>query len=385
MFRKSLTLILLVGQMAFAQESYDLASASYTRGDYIQALVHINTSLEKGNDPSHYLLRAMIHQSLTNNSNAHDDFVKAITLDREYYEAYFQFSEFLSETFEYERAIASLNFLLNRISRGETKGIFIKYDVHGIERTQITTLVGMEAEILMKRGLALRRMGRLDEAMSDFDSAIEITETVDQFVNRALLFEDLGQRKKAKEDLKSAINLNPNSSLAWYNLLILDPATTVPSSLESSLEFAPMLSLKGIEAFEGGDMDAAEKLFAQAFRLTPNDPVLLLNAGRVDQRNQNFERAQAKFIRVIHLSPAKSEALYLLGNSYFGQKEYKNALNYYEQYLKTDPTNAQIWFNSAMAYLELKETESACKCLTRSSDLGMKRSATFLSEYCTKE
>jgi len=385
MFRKSLTLILLIGQMAFAQESYDLASAGYISGDYIQALAHINTSLEKGNDPSHYLLRAMIHQALTNNSNAHDDFVKAITLDREYYEAYFQFSEFLSETFEYERAIASLNFLLNRISRGETKGIFIKYDVHGVEGTQITTLVGMEAEILMKRGLALKKMGRLDEAMLDFDRAIEITETVDKFVNRALLFSELGRRKEAKEDLTSAISLNPNSALAWYNLLIIDVATKLPGSLEMNSEFAPMLSLKGIEAFEGGDVDAAEKLFSQALQLTPNDPVLLLNAGRVDQRNQNFEKAQDKFVRVIHLSPAKSEALYLLGNSYFGQKEYKNALNYYEQYLKTDPTNAQIWFNSAMAYLELDETESACKCLRRSDDLGMSRSDTFLTEYCTKE
>ena len=71
-------------------------------------------------------------------------------------------------------------------------------------------------------------------------------------------------------------------------------------------------------------------------------------------------------------------SLKLLGNSYYGQREFRNALNYYEQFLKTDPTNAQIWFNSAMAYLELKENENACDCLIRSSELGMKESSSFL-------
>ncbi|MCP4457593.1 MAG: tetratricopeptide repeat protein [Cytophagales bacterium] len=385
MLRKSLLLFLLIGQAAFGQEPFDLASASFNEGNFKQALTFSNQSLEDNDDPSSYLLRAMIHQSLGNNSNAHEDYVQAITLDREYYEAYFQFSEFLVETMEYERAIASLNFLLNRIDRGDTKGIFVKYDVHRQEVTQITTLVGMEADILSKRGLALQKLGQLEEAILDFDKAIEISETVDKLVNRALLLTELGKEDEAKNDLTQAINLNPGSALAWYNLLIIDPSIILPTELDKNPEFAPMLSVKGIEAFDSGDYLSAGNLFDQALKLTPNDPVLLLNSGRLDQRNEAYQSARVKFTKAINLAPSKSETLYLLGNSYFGQKEYRNAISYYQQYLKTDPTHAQTWFNSGMAYLELKELENACKCLNRSDDLGMSRTAPFLSEYCTTE
>lgn len=385
MFRKSLYLLFFISQLAFAQDYYQLASSNFYSGKYDQALKDIDQAIESANNPEDYLLRATIHQALGNNTNAHDDYVKAITIDKNYYEAYFQFSEFLYETMEFERAIASLNFLLSHIGRGETKGIFIKNDIYGQEGTQLTSLVGMEAEILIKRGLALQKIQRLDEALVDFDRAIELDESVDKLVNRALLLLALGEKNKAKENLNNAIELNPMSSLAWYNFLIVDPTISLPETLEKDPDFAPMISVKGIEAFEAGDFKSAGRLFSQALRLTPNDPVLLLNAGRVDQRNQNFKLAQDKFIKVLKLEPSKSEALYLLGNSFFGQKEFTKALHQYERYLKTDPTHAQTWFNSAMAYMELEEEENACTCLNRSADLGMARARTFISEYCSTE
>lgn len=389
MFRKSLVLVLVlvlfICHSAFTQETYDLASKNFNSKNFEEALEYIETSLESKETSSSYLLRAMINQSLSRNSNANDDFVKAITLDKDYYEAYFQYSEFLFESFEFEKSIASLNFLLNRLAKGETKGIFIKYDTHGQEATQITTLVGMEVDILAKRGLALQKLGRPDAAMVDFNQALDIAETVDNLVNRSLLFVELGEFENARKDLDQSIKLNPSSALAWYNLLIIDPTTELPVVLEGNMDFAPMLSIKALESFDSEDYVSAGKLFEQALRLTPNDPVLLLNAGRLDQRNQDFKLAQAKFTKVINLAPSKSEALYLLGNSYFGQKQYRNAINYYQQYLKTDPTNAQTWFNSGMAFLELEDSENACKCLNRANDLGMDRAAEFLSDYCTIE
>ncbi len=385
MYRNLTLLFFLISHVVFTQNSYDLAVAKFNELYYSDALEQINEVLESDHFPENYLLRAMINEAMGNNTNAQSDYTKAITLDREYYEAYFQFSEFLFSTYEFERAIASLNFLLNRINGGDTKGVFVKYDIHGQEGTKITSLIGMKAEILDKRGQAYQKLGRLEEARMDFDNAIEISQSPDKLVNRALLQIEFGNENEASADLKKAIELVPDYALAWYNLLVLDPDIELPILLSIYPEFAPMLSIKGLEAFESDDYVKAGKLFRQALLLTPDDPVLLLNVGRLDQRNRAFASAQKKFEKVLRLAPEKHEALYLLGNSYFGQKDYLNALKYYQQYLRNDPTNGQIWFNSGMAYLELKDSENACKCLSRSSDLGMKRSTSFVSQYCTTE
>ncbi|MEQ9232247.1 MAG: tetratricopeptide repeat protein, partial [Cyclobacteriaceae bacterium] len=366
-------IIVLNASGLLAQDQYHQAEKLYFDGDHEQALKAINQEIQNTPEPQDFLLRALIHESLGFFSNANDDFVQAIRLDEEFYEAYFHFAEFLNNTNDYEKAVASLTLLLNKIDQGETKGIFFKMDQNGLEPTSVTTLSGMKSEILTNRSTSYQKLGMLDLALEDINMALSIDESAGRLVNRSLLFSELNQNTNAIRDLRRAVSIAPDNALAWYNLFLLDRSTEIPTSLNGMDEFGPMLSLKGIEAMELGDTRKAAELFEQALVLTPNDASLLLNSGRLDFKNQQFASAQQKFESALKNDSSKKEAIYLLGNALFGQGDFEQALEKYSAYLKVDPTSGDVWFNSGMAYLELDDTENACMCLERASDFGMKR------------
>ncbi len=365
-------------------QTFEDAERNYLNGKNERALEQVNTLIQEHSRAEYLLLRAMINQQLELNSNAYDDYVTALSLDQDYYEAYFQFGEFLMKTADYKRAVASFSYLLNRLKKGETKGIFFKRDVYAREGVKVTSLVSMEPELLMNRAMAFHALGEYGLALQDFSQAIQLDPTTDKYVNRALLLADMGKVESARSDLKKAIDLNPSSALAWYNLLVLDHTTQLPAQIEDS-EFGPLLSMKGVEAYEQGENQKAKVYFDQALKLMPEDVLLLVNAGRLDYRLGDMDAAEKKFLKARKLDEKRTETYYLLGNVHFARGDFKQALDLYENYLRTDPTYANIWFNAGMAYLELKQVESACDCLERAQDLGMSKASAFLSTHCTKE
>ncbi len=377
--------LFVLSGVLLAQDKYATAEALFFAGSYEQSLRNINHKINTHPEAQDFLLRALIHESLDFFSNANDDFIQSIRLDEEYHEAYFHYAEFLLNAGDHERAVGSLTLLLNKIEQGETKGVFFKMGRNGQEGTTVTSLNGMECEILAKRSIAHQRLGMHDQALQDINRALALEESAGRLVNRSLLFAELNQKSKAIEDLRRAVTLSPENTLAWYNLFLLDRSVEIPSTLDGMEEFGPMFSAKGVEAMESGDLQAAAALFERALALTPDEASLLMNSGRLDFKNQAFASAQMKFERALQVDPTKKEAVYLLGNALFGQGKFNKALENYSSYLKTDPTMGEVWFNSGMAYLELEDKENACMCLVRASEFGMKKADLFLTQYCTKE
>ena len=104
------------------QNLYERAEESYVLGRYDEALDFVDRKIEKSAEASDFLLRALIHEANVTRSNAYDDFLMAIDLDRDYHEAYFLFAKFMTDSHEYEKAAVTLNELLRRIESGETQG-----------------------------------------------------------------------------------------------------------------------------------------------------------------------------------------------------------------------------------------------------------------------
>jgi len=366
-----------------AQEDYDQAERLLAEGQYSEALQRTHQLLEEKKLPENYLLRAQIHEAMGSRSNAHDDYVAAISMDKDYHEAYFKFANFLYESAEYERAIASYNILINRPTHA-TQGIFIKTDVHGQSGTQVTSLAQMKGELLLKRALAYQALKLYDQAAQDLKKALSIQPSVDAWVNQGLLYAELGKKDSAIYAMRQALEQNPQSSLAWYNLIVLDPSAALPDHIKD-VAFGPMLSLKAVEAFESGNLEQADKLFQEALKLTPKDPLLLVNAGRLDIKNDLYALAIDKFQKALCIDPDRTEVLYLMGNGYFGLKNYEKALRFYQKYLKRDPVDARTWLNSGIVYLELQQKEDACSCFERADQLGMSQAKSYLDTHCTSK
>jgi tetratricopeptide (TPR) repeat protein len=73
----------------------------------------------------------------------------------------------------------------------------------------------------------------------------------------------------------------------------------------------------------------------------------------------------------LEIDPERVEALYLMGNSYFKEEQYENAIAFYENYLASVSDHADVWYNVAVTYYQLGNEFDACRCFQRAVSLGM--------------
>ena len=72
------------------------------------------------------------------------------------------------------------------------------------------------AEACYNRGVALKELGRLDEAVASYDKAIQIRpDYADAYSNRGAALQELGRLGEAAENYRKAISIAPQNGLFW--------------------------------------------------------------------------------------------------------------------------------------------------------------------------
>jgi tetratricopeptide (TPR) repeat protein len=126
----------------------------------------------------------------------------------------------------------------------------------------------------------------LNDAMREYGLALEYTtvraEAAEVHNNVAVLMLQLGRPAAALAHYNAALNLYP------YEV----PSLTGRGSLE----------------YKEGDLNAAEKDFSQALRLTPSSSVTCYWLGRVLEGKGELRRAQSAYETALELSPEMTEA-----------------------------------------------------------------------------
>ncbi|MBV6644086.1 MAG: tetratricopeptide repeat protein [Cyclobacteriaceae bacterium] len=367
-----------------ADRYYDRADMLYRQAYFDSALLNVNKYLQRKGDPEGFYLRAMIQEAKGKDMRALDDYSTAIQYDPSYSEAYFKRAEIFLKNGIYNEAIKNLDHL---IASGDTdtRGVFFMQDIHQQDQIKVVTLSGIKNKLLSMRGTARQAIGKYEEALDDFNQAIALDSSAQNLVNRALLFEETNRKNLAIRDLNTALKLNPDLVIAWFNLVRIDPSTQVPSRVVEDMEFGPMLAVGALEAYEKRDYKLSYSLYSRALKNTPNDAVLLLNAGRLDMKMDRGYDARKKFNRVLEIEPGRLETYYLIANSFFNETKFEEAAAYYEQFLIRDASNGQIWYNAAMAYFELENNAEACRCLRMAAGRGMNRAKPYITRRCQQE
>ena len=73
-------------------------------------------------------------------------------------------------------------------------------------------------EAWYNRGIALKDLGRLEEAIASCDKALEIKPDNDQaWVNRGFALKNLGRLEEAIASYEQAVKIKPDYHQAWYN------------------------------------------------------------------------------------------------------------------------------------------------------------------------
>lgn len=346
-----------------ANDLYDLAYDEYQNNDFEECISILNELLVKSSRSDAYLLKASAQEELDDDYGAVETYTSLLQLNPMMSEALFKRGELYLKLRYYSLAVSDFSDLLEFDNANFTQAIFFKIDPTGEEQVQVGSIETMRSTIYTLRSEGFKQMGEFEKALNDINNAIKLDSSANNYLNRALVEKEQGNERKAMEDIRYAITIEPDNSLLWYNLLLMDPLADVPVNIINEHDFKPLISYEALEAYQKGEFKKAESLFRISIKADPVDPLVLVNFGRLKNKLGKYEEARKLYFKALDLDPGQIECYYLIANTFFKDKAYENASIYYEQFLGRDPARGDIWYNAAITYYLLKQYSDACRCL----------------------
>ena len=141
----------------------------------------------------------------------------------------------------------------------------------------------------------------------------------------------------------------------------------------------------GANAYEQGKYDLSTEYHSKAIIANPKNELGYLSRGKSLSRMGSYGAARKDFLKTMQLNSNRIEAFYLIGNTFFHEEKFKEAIGFYEQYLSIDRGYKNVWYNAAMAYLQEDNKERACMCLDNAKRLGMVEAQQQIEKQCDNQ
>ncbi|MCE0499591.1 MAG: tetratricopeptide repeat protein [Methylacidiphilales bacterium] len=173
-------------------------------------------------------------------------------------------------------------------------------------------------------GLALAQEGRLDEAITSYQKALEIEPDYAGAHNNlgGVLFQ-MGRLDEAIVQFQSALEINPNYAKAHNNL--------------------------GIALAQKGRLDEAMVHYQKALEIDPNFADAHNNLGSALAQKGRVDEAMAHNQKALEINPDFAEAHYNLGNAFGKKGQMDEAIVQFQEALRLDPDFTAAQNNLAKA------------------------------------
>ena len=197
---------------------------------------------------------------------------------------------------------------------------------------------------LATRGTALALLGRLEQAVNDFNSAISIQPNyADFYKRRAQALSALDRDDDALDDLEQAMKLVSSEMQTVgqdYGVRSVDQSALHHSKVE-----------------------------------------ILSDMARIHQKRRDYRRAQSSASEALLLRPEKAETLLsVLGSAEISQGNLREGIVAFEQIIAKNPENADAFLNLGMALKESSRVDDAVRALEHAALLG-NGSSTEINAY----
>lgn len=272
-----------------------------------------------------------------------------------------------------DKAEYYIDYGFNLIQMGRYEEALKQFD-RVIMDNDITMVKENNKKAYRGKGIAYLRMNQYTEALEAFDLALEITEL--KSLDEDLLFykgqtlEYEGQYEKGIEIYTELIEKNDKDASLYsaranlyrkmgeYDASLADYEKAL--SYEKSnfdLYFGKFSVLK-----ELGKNEEASSTLEEAANITVNSEKDKFNLAKVHFYQENYEVAKSEFQTAI--SDGFTEANYFLGEISMAEKNYKEALTYYDAYESAGNTLSAMYYNQRLVcYLNLEDYTNAAKAL----------------------
>ncbi|XP_023377408.1 tetratricopeptide repeat protein 6 [Pteropus vampyrus] len=276
------------------------------------------------------------------------DFNRAITLDPKYYEAYLSRVAFYGLKGRYSKAILNCNEAIKIYPQSVRAYIYrgvLKYynKTYKLAITDLTTAINMDKNSYVafyNRALCFTRIGELRMALTDYGIVLLLnageTVTLNTFINRGLIYEELEQYSFALEDFKQAALISK---------------TNVGLCQATAMCY-----------YRYGEFEEAVNFFTWAININPCFLDAYVGRGNSYMEyghDEATKQAQKDFLRALHFDPTYIKARISLGYNLQAQEKFQKAWHHFTIAIEVDPKSYLAYEGRAVVCLQMSDNFAA--------------------------
>ena len=243
------------------------------------------------------------------------------------------------------------------------------------------------AEELCARGLSLRDRGDNENALVNFNKAIELApENARYYDNRGISFARMSCYEEAIADFKKALQLEPHQVQRYHNL---GAAYTESGDLKQALDsFFEALKYKpddaqtyynlGVVRFKLGDKEGAVADYTRSLELRPNNAEAYYNRGVIRRVRGDLNGALADLSEVLRLNPKVVDAYIKRGVVRFDMKDIEGAIEDFDRAISLNAQSAEAYYNRAVLRRFKKDLQGSFEDFTQVLQLRPDRADAYL-------
>jgi tetratricopeptide (TPR) repeat protein len=216
--------------------------------------------------------------------------------------------------------------------------------------TYVTARDPDNAEAHFNLGVIYDIRGLNSRAMSAFSRSVKLRGDYDESrINLANTYIKAGRVTEAREQLETALDINPRSADAYYLLGNISRAEgNSAGALEAYRQalgiapgFAPARLGAAITYGTGGNLEEARKVLEEGVQFGAELPLIYTNLGIVHRQMGDEKEAEKSFKKAVEAEPGYVPARLDLARLYLAQGRQDDARKQAEDVLRLDPNNAQ--------------------------------------------
>lgn len=228
----------------------------------------------------------------------------------------------------------------------------------------------------INKGIALKNLDRLDEAIACYDHVIERLDSGDKkaWHNKGVALSLQGETEQAIECLDQALEIDPQYELArrLRERCIGDMQEVSIARMSANLPQDPQaVRLMGMATnlASRGNHEAAAKLYEQALSHEPGNAALLTALGETLCECNRFDEAEALLREALAKNEKLGHAWMNLARCLLQRGELQAALEAADKCVKYAPDDSMSWANRAAVQYNLQKYGAALASARRSLEL----------------
>ncbi|MGB9720405.1 MAG: tetratricopeptide repeat protein [bacterium] len=237
------------------------------------------------------------------------------------------------------------------------------------------------------RGTIYERLGLYDKAIADFTNALKIQPNfVMGYVDRGAIYTKVGEYDKAYNDLIHALQLKSNLPEAYYNLGVLyfklNNYNLAIENYKRALDLDPYFAVVYISLadiyFIHGDYERAIENYTKSMKIDSLVADAYYNRAVTFAKLGYLDHALSDYNKTLQLEPDYAQAYNNRGNIYFKFGEIENAIKDYDRAIELEPNYTQAYYNRALAYQKIGDFERVLQDLNTLRKFGIVPDSNFI-------